>query len=76
MPSNPATGKIKISNKKIIARAKLTSGPAAEINPFFLAFTLPAIMTAPGAAKINPRKLIITAKASIWLSALNSAQHL
>ena len=35
--------------------ARLTIGPARLINPFCFLVTLPAMYTAPGAAKRNPR---------------------
>ena len=54
-------------------RARLAIGPALAMMPPSLRETKPDISTAPGAAIINPKKLIMIANTSIMLLALNSA---
>ena len=67
---------VKLKTKNIKAKTKLIIGPAIEIIPFLLLSTHPLIITAPGAAKTNPKKLIAIANNSIWSKLLNSAKHL
>lgn len=50
-------------------------GPIAEIFPFFSLFMLPWIKTAPGAAKIKPRKLKAIASTNMKSKDLNSAKQ-
>ena len=67
--------KIKNKNRKINDRIMFVNGPAREIFPFFSFVIKPRINTAPGAAKIKPKKLTTSITKSILLSARNSAQH-
>ena len=69
MPKGSETSIIKHKSANI----KLTKGPANEIVPFLLIPTGPEIITAPGAANTNPKKLITNANISILLKDLNSA---
>lgn len=59
----------------ITASTIFVNGPARLIIPFCFFVMFPNIITAPGAMKTNPKKLIITASTSIVVSALNSAQQ-
>ena len=66
---------ISINAKKSTAREIFTNGPDIEIIPFLFFPTGPEIMTAPGAAKIKPKKDITIARKSILSKDLNSAKQ-
>ena len=61
--------------RNIIAKIMFVPGPRADIFPFLLFPIGPAIMTAPGAANINPKKDISNAMNNILSKDLNSAKH-
>ena len=62
----------KNNNDKIM----FIAGPAILIFPFFSLVKYPCIITAPGAAKIIPKKLIAIAKINMKSKDLNSAKQL
>ncbi|RME52692.1 hypothetical protein D6783_04030, partial [Candidatus Woesearchaeota archaeon] len=61
--------------RKASANTILASGPAAAIIPLSLRLTWPEITTAPGAAKIKPKKLMTSASNKPASQALNSATN-
>ena len=71
IPSAPDNSNDK--NKAAITR--FATAPADDIFPFLLFPTGPDIMTAPGAAIMNPRNDMIIANINILSHALNSALH-
>src|SRR3989344_25880 len=66
---------IKVKKRKIKAKAILIEGPAIEIFPFLSLLTYPWIITAPGAANTNPKKLIAIASSNMESKLLNSAKQ-
>ena len=74
-------GIMKLGDKAMISilseqeRIILIAGPAALMIPFCFFVTYPWIITAPGAAKTNPKNDIINARISMKSKLRNSAQQ-